>query len=114
MDASTATPAGPEPLKYPLYHYYKTTRKGRIIENWVLAKDSEGKTLWMVDFVDPKTGARERNRIRKFDKMPALVGIASGGARMEVGTKKNGGDEKEEDGGGEGEGKMKKKKCVVM
>lgn len=65
-----------------------------------------------VDLVHPKTGARKRKRIRRYDKLPALVRIASGGARMEGGKGKDKGDNVEED--GEGEGKKKKKKCVVM
>lgn len=119
MDANSAAPADLETLKHSHSHYWKTTKKGRIIENWVLAKDSDGKTVRKVDLVHPSTGARRRKRVRKFDKMPALVRIASGGARME-GGKGNGEDEDEgkvggEDGDGEGEGKKKKKnKCVVM
>ncbi|KFY19449.1 hypothetical protein V493_07957 [Pseudogymnoascus sp. VKM F-4281 (FW-2241)] len=113
MDANTPTPAGPEPLKHPLYHYWKTTKKGRIIESWVMAKDSEGKTLWMVDLVNPKTGARKRKIIRKIS---GLVRIASGGARMEGGEVKNEGGEagEGEEEEGERKKKKKKKKCVVM
>ncbi|KFY84797.1 hypothetical protein V500_08974 [Pseudogymnoascus sp. VKM F-4518 (FW-2643)] len=114
MDADSAAPADPETLKHSHSHYWKTTKKGRIIENWVLAKDSDGKTARKVDLVHPKTGARKRKRVRKFDKMPALVRIASGGARMERGGVKDNGAV-EEDGEGEGEEKKKKKmKCVVM
>jgi hypothetical protein len=109
MDADSIAPAGPEPLKHPHSHYWKTTKKGRIIENWVLSKDSDGKAVHMVDLVHPKTGERRRKTIRK---VPALVRIASGGARVE-GRKAKDRDNAEEDGEREGEEK-KKKKCVVM
>ncbi|OBT39831.1 hypothetical protein VE00_09103 [Pseudogymnoascus sp. WSF 3629] len=111
MDVNTDSPSDPEPLKHPHSHYWKTTKKGRIMEKWVLEKNSEGKTVRNVDLVHPKTGARKRKRVRRYDKLPALVRIASGGARMEGGKGKDKGDDGEED--GEGEGK-KKKKCVVM
>ncbi|OBT70429.1 hypothetical protein VE03_00231 [Pseudogymnoascus sp. 23342-1-I1] len=112
MDA--AAPADPEPLKHSHSHYWKTTKKGRIIENWVLTKDSEGKTVRKVDFVNPKTGARKRERVTKFDKVPALVRIASGGARIEGGKGKDDGGEVKDDVEAEGEVKKRKKKCVVM
>ncbi|OBT80626.1 hypothetical protein VF21_00526 [Pseudogymnoascus sp. 05NY08] len=119
MDASSAGPSEPEPLKHPHSHYWKTTKKGSIIEKWVLEKNSEGKTVRNVDLVHPKTGTRKRKRVRRYDKLPALVRIASGGARVEGGEGKDGGGDLEEDGEeeGEGEGKKKKKekkKCVVM
>ena len=59
------------------------------MEKWVLEKNSEGKTVWNVDLVHPKTGARKRKRVRRYDKLPALVRIASGGARMEGGEGKD-------------------------
>ncbi|OBT90793.1 hypothetical protein VE02_00609 [Pseudogymnoascus sp. 03VT05] len=114
MDASPAGPSDPEPLKHPHSHYWKTTKKGRIIENWVLTKDSKGKTVRSVDLVHPKTGARKRKRVRRYDKLPALMRIASGGARMEGGEGKDKGDDVDEDGDGEGKRKKKKKGCVVM
>ncbi|OBT93035.1 hypothetical protein VE01_08578 [Pseudogymnoascus verrucosus] len=107
MDAAPASPSKPEPLHHPHNHYWKTTKKGRIIENWVLTKDSEGKTVRNVDLVNPKTGKRKRKKVRRYDRLPALVRIASGGARMERG-------DVEEDEEGEGEGKKRKKQCVVM
>lgn len=80
----------------------------------MLAKDGEGNTVRKVDLVHPKTGARRRKRVRRFDKMPALVRIASGGARMEGGQGKDK-EDVEEDVEGDEEGKKKKrKKCVVM
>ncbi|ELR04969.1 hypothetical protein GMDG_00226 [Pseudogymnoascus destructans 20631-21] len=114
MDPDSAAPNKPEPLKHPRSHYWKTTKKGRIMEKWVLEKNSEGKTVRKVDLVHPKTGARKRKRVGRYDRLPALVRIASGGARMEGGEGNDKGDDVEEDGEGEGEGKKKKKKCVVM
>ncbi|KFY13614.1 hypothetical protein V492_03176 [Pseudogymnoascus sp. VKM F-4246] len=115
--ADPTTREGPEPIKHRLGHYFKTTKKGRVIENWVLIKDSEGKITRKIDLVDPKTMSRKRKRVRKFDKMPALVRIASGGARIGGGKGKGEGegDGVEEGAEGVAEDKVKTKmKCVVM
>ena len=109
----------PEPLKHPQSHYWKTTKKGRVIEGWVVTKNREGRTVRRVELVDPETGERTRKRVKRFERMPALVRIASGGTRME-GPRARDEVVVQEDGGEEGqgvaEGKRKKnwKKCVVM
>ena len=115
MDPDSSAPSDPKPLKHPQSHYWTTTKKGRIVESWVLAKDSAGKTVRKVELVDPTTGARQRRRVKRFDKMPAMVRIASGGARIEAPRAE---DKVQEDADEDGDGVRKRKKwkhkCVVM
>jgi len=88
------------------------------MERFVLEKDANGKTRPCMDIVDPKTGERRREKVRRYEKLPGMIKVAAGIAGAPPPRKKkaiggDGGEGSEVAESEESEGKKRKKKKKI-